>query len=96
MLGPNTHIHIPNIQVLTGLELVNVMINSVLTPFFSCNNLCCVRPARYGVNVDVTGIIMAIISGQLPNRTIPHRVGIGPDEWFWLVVVLVGSCPSGE
>ena len=29
-----------------------------------------------------------------PPRTILHSVGIGPDEWFyWLVVVLVGSCP---
>ena len=32
-----------------------------------------------------------------PNRTIPHCTGIGPDEWFyWFVVVLVGSSPSGE
>ena len=37
------------------------------------------------------------ISGQLPTRTIPHRTGIGPDEWFYsVVVVLVGSCPDGE
>ena len=47
------------------------------------------------------------VSGQLPTRTIPHHVDIphvdsphvdiGPDEWFYsLVVVLVGSCPSGE
>ena len=36
-----------------------------------------------------------IVSGQLPTRTIPHRICIGPDEWFyWLVVVLVGSCPK--
>ena len=34
------------------------------------------------------------VSGQLPTRTIPHHVDIGPDEWFyWLEVVLVGSCP---
>ena len=26
-----------------------------------------------------------------------HHTGIGPDEWiYWLVVVLVGSHPSGE
>ena len=38
-----------------------------------------------------------IVSGQLPTRTIPHRTGIGPDEWFYsVVVVLVGSCPGGE
>ena len=37
------------------------------------------------------------ISGQLPTRTISHHAGTGPDEWFyWLVVVLVGSCPSGD
>ena len=34
------------------------------------------------------------VSGQLPTRTIPHRTGFGPDEWFYsVVVVLVGSCP---
>ena len=34
--------------------------------------------------------------GQLPTRTIPHRTGIGPDEWLYsVVVVLVGSCPGG-
>ena len=28
------------------------------------------------------------------SRTIPHHRGIGPDErFYWLVVVLVGSCP---
>ena len=37
------------------------------------------------------------VSGQLLTRTIPHRAGTGPHEWFhWLVVLLVGSCPSGE
>ena len=37
------------------------------------------------------------VSGQLPRRTIPHRTGFGPDEWFYsVVVVLVGSCPGGE
>ena len=31
----------------------------------------------------------------LHARTIPYLTGIGPDERFcWLVVVLVGSCPS--
>ena len=39
------------------------------------------------------------VSGQLPTRTIPHRVDIGPDEWFydlilvWWGIVLVGSSP---
>ena len=27
-------------------------------------------------------------SGQLPTKTIPHRTGVGPDEWLY--------CPSGE
>ena len=37
------------------------------------------------------------VSGQLPRRTIPHRTGFGPEEWFYsVVVVLVGSCPGGE
>ena len=37
------------------------------------------------------------VSGQLPRRTIPHRTGFGPYEWFYsVVVVLVGSCPGGE
>ena len=32
-----------------------------------------------------------------PTRKICHRTGIGPNERFcWLVVVLVGSSPSGE
>ena len=39
----------------------------------------------------------SFISGQLPRRTIPHRTGFGPDEWFYsVVVVLVGNCPGGE
>ena len=29
---------------------------------------------------------------ELPTRTIPHRTGIGPDEWLYSV----GSGPSGE
>ena len=34
------------------------------------------------------------VSG-LPTSTIPHHVDIGPDEWFYsLVMVLVGSRPS--
>ena len=34
---------------------------------------------------------------KLPRRTILHRTGFGPDEWFYsVVVVLVGSCPGGE
>ena len=39
------------------------------------------------------------VSGQLPTWTIHHRVDIGPDEWFyqlilvWCGVVLVGKCP---
>ena len=37
------------------------------------------------------------VSGQLSTKSIPRRTGIGPDEWFyWLVVVLVGHCPSGS
>ena len=39
---------------------------------------------------------LGLVSGQLPTGTIPHRTGIGPDEWFYSVVVaLVGSCPGG-
>ena len=42
------------------------------------------------------GLILAV-SRQLPRRTIPHRTGFGPDEWFYsVVVVLVGSCPGAE
>ena len=38
--------------------------------------------------------IFSIAAGQLSTRTIPHRTCIGLDEWFyWLVVILVGSCP---
>ena len=34
---------------------------------------------------------------EMAPRTIPHHTGIGPDEWFYsVVVVLVGSCPGGE
>ena len=32
-----------------------------------------------------------------PHQDNSHCTGIGPDEWFYaVVVVLVGSCPSGE
>ena len=32
------------------------------------------------------------ISGQLPTRTYSHCVGIGPDEWFyWLIVIWGGG-----
>ena len=41
--------------------------------------------------------ISVLVSRQLPTRTIPQPAGIGPGEWFyWLVVILVGICPSGE
>ena len=34
------------------------------------------------------------LSGQLSRRTIPHRIGFGPDDWFYsVVVVLVGDSP---
>ena len=34
---------------------------------------------------------------QLPTRTIPRRMGSGPDELiYWVVVVLVGSCPRDQ
>ena len=42
-------------------------------------------------------IIVKFVTGQLPRRTIPHRTGFGPDEWFYsVVVVLVGSCHDEE
>ena len=28
------------------------------------------------------------ISGQLPTRTIPHRVDIGPDEWLYQLILV--------
>ena len=35
------------------------------------------------------------VSRQLPIRTIPYRIGIGPDEWiYWFIVALVGSSPT--
>ena len=41
--------------------------------------------------------LQGTVSRQLTTRTIPHHVDIGSDEWFyWLVLVIVGSCPSGE
>ena len=41
--------------------------------------------------------VVKYVSGQLPRRSIPHRTGFGPDEWFYsVVVVLVGGCPGGE
>ena len=54
------------------------------------------------VHIGVLQQVLALqvhitVSGQLPRRTIPHRTGFGPDEWFYsVVVVLVGSCPGGE
>ena len=45
----------------------------------------------------VQGETFASVAGQLPTRTIPHCTSIGPDEWFYsVVVVLVRSCPGGE
>ena len=42
-------------------------------------------------------LFLTLISGQLPTRTIPHSTDIGPDEWFYSVlVVLMGRCPGGE
>ena len=36
--------------------------------------------------------IFSLVSRQLPTRTIPHHVDIGPDEWFYsFLMVLVGS-----
>ena len=35
--------------------------------------------------------MVSVVSGQLlPTRTIPHCIGISPDEWYyWFVMVLV-------
>ena len=49
----------------------------------------------HGMTRKCTIYIKDIISEQLPTRTIPNRIGIGPDEWFyWIAAVLVGSCPG--
>ena len=37
----------------------------------------------------VLSCISFTVSGQLPTRTIPHRTGIGPDVWFYSVVVVL-------
>ena len=51
-------------------------------------------------NIAVHAIMYRGISVQLHTRTIPHCIGVAPDEWFyWFVVLLVGCCdycPSGE
>ena len=46
--------------------------------------------------------MIGIVSGQLPTRTIPRHVDIGPDKGFYSLVIigpvrvsLVGSFPSG-
>ena len=45
---------------------------------------------------NLTTYMYVFVSGQLPTRTIPHHVAIGPDdEWSYsLVMDLVGS-PGG-
>ena len=44
-----------------------------------------------------TGMSLVTYPDKFPRRTIPHRTGFGPDDWFYsVVVVLVGSCPGGE
>ena len=54
--------------------------------FFFSHELFCIRTVAHSILITV--------SGQLPTRTVPHHTGIGPDEWFyWMLVVLVGSCP---
>ena len=45
----------------------------------------------------VHAIMIELASGQLPTRTILHHTGIGPDEWFYsVVVVLVGVVLVGN
>ena len=52
---------------------------------------------KYSLILSIEILSARTVSGQLPRRTIPHRTGFGPDEWFYsVVVVLVGSCPGGE
>ena len=57
-----------------------------------------IQNARRGHVISNDSIIYYLIccvSGQLPTRTIPHCTGIGPDEWFYsVVVVLVGNSPN--
>ena len=37
------------------------------------------------------------VSDNSPPGQLPHRIGIGPDDWInWLVVVLLESFPSRE
>ena len=58
-----------------------LMIVSVSCIFVSVSSLCLSLCKMY-----------VTVPGQLPKRTIPHRTGFGPDEWFYsVVVVLVGS-----
>ena len=54
---------------------------------------------RKGRDAPPNNRTLEVVSGQLPTRTIPHHAYIGPDEWFyqlilvWWGVVLVGSSP---
>ena len=60
------------------------------------------KKAKLSINDITLSVLMyyfaySRLSGQLPTRTIPHCTGIGPDEGFYsVVVVLVGRCPGGK
>ena len=76
-----------------GIDLGNIcVILSVSRPSDGAwSNL----PAVCKVHIFSGKNISTCVFGQLHTRTIPHHIGIGPDEWFyWLVVNLVeSSCP---
>ena len=81
-------------------EKVNISQSSILH-----NTMILCRPG-YNISLHIrqrmrthhsVHLGMRYVFGQLPRRTISHRTGFGPDEWFYsVVVVLVGSCPGGE
>ena len=78
-MTPWTHLHI-HIDVSRTVSWTSKCHNFLIFNRFSSSFHCFVRKV-YGT-----------VSGQLPRRTISHRTGIGPDEWFYSVVgVLAGS-----
>ena len=65
-------------------------VHTIQSIHYYCVIVCVLQ---YGWMISLCIVPMFVpIFGQLPTRTIPHRIFICPDEWFyWLVVVPVGN-----
>ena len=74
-----------------------LFVSDILT---TMNVACYIGRREAGGNSNKTCLQLTSVSGQLPmHQDNSHHVhvGMGYDEWlYWLLVVLVGSCPIGK